>query len=104
MAAAKFSSVDDYIASFPKEIQTRLRAVRTAIKTSAPQADEVISYGIPTYILHGRLVYFAAYKHHIALFATRPVADDAAFRKQLETYAGPKGNLKFPLDEPLPTA
>lgn len=87
--------VDAYIAAAPKEAQPRLRELRQAIKSAAPKAQEKISYGIPFYEYHGRLIYFAGYKKHVALY---PVHDAMG----LERYQAPKATLRFPLDEPLP--
>ena len=87
--------VDAYIAAAPKEAQPRLRQLRQVIKSAAPKALEKISYGIPFYEYHGRLIYFAGYKKHLALYP----AQDA---KGLERYQAAKGTLRFPLDEPLP--
>src|SRR5262245_42262135 len=100
MATRKSSEVDAYIAGFPRPIQARLKKVRSTIRTHAPKASEVISYRIPAYRQHGMLVYFAGFKEHIGLFP--PVRGDAALARALSRYAGPKGNLRFSHDEPLP--
>jgi uncharacterized protein YdhG (YjbR/CyaY superfamily) len=94
--------VDAYIATFPKHVQVLLKRVRAAIRAAAPDAEETLSYRIPAYRQHGMLVYFAGFKGHIGLFP--PVRGSAALEKATARYAGPKGNLRFPYDEPLPLA
>ena len=96
------ANIDDYIATFPSEIQTILEKVRATIKKAAPDAAETISYQIPTFTLGGNLVHFAAFKHHIGLYP--PIRGDARLEKALSPYAGEKGNLRFPLDQPIPYA
>ena len=92
--------IDAYIASFPKDVQKLLQKVRTTIKSAAPQAEEVISYGMPLFRLNTRLVYFAAHKNHIGLY---PMATGiAAFKKELSIYKGARGSVQFPFDKPLP--
>jgi uncharacterized protein YdhG (YjbR/CyaY superfamily) len=98
----KSADVDAYIAGFPKPAQTLLRKVRRTIRAAAPRAEEVISYRIPAYKLHGMIVYFAGFKSHIGLFP--PVRGSAALEKAVARYAGPKGNLRFPYKEGLPLA
>ena len=98
---AKPQSIEQYIAACPPEARAILRELRSAIKRAAPpEADEAISYRMPAFILHGVLVYFAAFKNHIGMFP--PIRGDARLKAALAKYAGPKGNLKFPLDEPIP--
>jgi uncharacterized protein YdhG (YjbR/CyaY superfamily) len=93
-------STDAYIATFPKSVQVLLTKVRRTIRAAAPNATEVISYNMPAFKQHGMLVYFAGFKGHIGLYP--PVHGDAALEKAIAKYAGPKGNLKFPYDSPLP--
>ena len=101
MAKAQPSKdIDGYIAQFPADVQAILRKVRTTISKAAPAAKETISYQMPAFKLHGILVYFAAWKKHIGLYP--PVSGDKALEKAVARYAGPKGNLQFPLDEPIP--
>ena len=95
-------NVDSYINSFPRDVQVLLRKVRRTIRAAAPKATELISYRMPAYKQHGMLVYFAGFKNHIGLYP--PVRGNAALQKSAAKYAGPKGNLKFPFDEPLPLA
>jgi len=98
---SRFASMDDYIATFPEDVQNILKQVRSTIKAAAPTAEETISYEIPTFKLNGKyLIYFAGWKNHISIY---PIpAGDAAFRKAVEPYVSGKGTLKFPLDKPIP--
>jgi len=98
--STKPRSVDDYIAAFSPEVQTILQRIRLTIRNAAPAAQETISYNMPAYTLGGVLVYFAAFKKHIGLFP--PVRGDARLEKAISIYAGEKGNLRFPLDQPIP--
>lgn len=100
MSRAAPKDIDVYIAGFPPDVQTILRRIRSTIRDAAPAAEETISYRIPAFTLNGVLVYFAAFKQHIGLFP--PVRGDAGLEKAVARYAGPKGNLRFPLDEPIP--
>jgi uncharacterized protein YdhG (YjbR/CyaY superfamily) len=94
--------IDDYIAGFSIDVRKILEKVRTTIKKAAPEAQETISYAMPTFTLQGNLVHFAAFKKHIGFYP--PVKGDAALKKKTAAYAGPKGNLQFPLDSPIPYA
>jgi uncharacterized protein YdhG (YjbR/CyaY superfamily) len=96
-----YGSIDEYIAGFPEEVQTLLQTVRATIKAAAPDAQEKISYQMPTFTLHGTLVYFAAWKDHIGLYALPTGVE--AFREELAPYATSKGTVKLPIDKPLPT-
>jgi uncharacterized protein YdhG (YjbR/CyaY superfamily) len=98
----KPKDIDDYISRCPVEVQGILQRVRETIRDAAPDANEVISYQMPAFRQHGILVYFAAWQKHIGLYP--PVSGDAAIEKAVSKYAGPKGNLQFPLDEPIPYA
>ncbi|MCK7495230.1 MAG: DUF1801 domain-containing protein [Comamonadaceae bacterium] len=93
------TSVDEYIAGFPADIQAVLQAVRATVRAAAPDAEERISYRMPAVFQHGVVVYFAAFKRHIGLF---PPVEDPAVRARVAPYAGPKGNLQFPYDRPVP--
>jgi len=95
-----YSSVDEYIATFPEEVQTILQELRAVIKEAAPEATERISYQLPTFFLHGNLVHFAAYKKHIGFYPTP--SGITAFQEELAGYPGAKGSVQFPLDQPLP--
>jgi uncharacterized protein YdhG (YjbR/CyaY superfamily) len=96
-------SIDDYIAGFPKDVQVVLKKIRKTIRKVAPEAEESISYRIPTYKLAGRAaVYFAGFNAHVSIY---PVTADLRERvKQLARYEGGKGTARFPLDEPIPYA
>ena len=93
-------NVDEYIATFPSDVQTILQRVRRTIRRAAPDAEETISYRIPTFTLNGVLVHFAAFRSHIGLYP--PVRGDARLERAVARYAGEKGNLRFPLDQPIP--
>jgi uncharacterized protein YdhG (YjbR/CyaY superfamily) len=99
--AAKPTTIDDYIASFPADVQAILQEVRRIIRNAVPAADETISYGIPTFTFDGRyLVYFAGWKRHISVY---PVpTGDATFEREIDPFRAGKGTLKFPLDKPIP--
>jgi uncharacterized protein YdhG (YjbR/CyaY superfamily) len=96
------SPVDAYIAGFDPDVQAILRKIRTTIRKAVPKAEEVISYRIPAFRLNGVFLYYAAFKKHIGLYP--PVKGDEALVKAVARYAGPKNNLQFPLDEPIPYA
>ncbi len=93
-------NIDDYIISQPEEVRERLEQIRQAIIKSAPEAEESISYGMPTFKFNGPLVYFAAYKNHIGFYSL-PSAH-RVFQKELVGYKQGKGSVQFPLDKPLP--
>lgn len=96
------ATIKEYIADFPPPVRAILRQIRATIAAAAPDAQEVISYRMPAFKQNGMLLYFAAFKAHIGLFP--PVSGDPALEKALLSYRGPKGNLRFPLDEPMPYA
>jgi len=91
---------DAYIAGYPKETQKNLKLLRATIKKAAPQAEEIISYGMPAYKWNGMLVYFAAYEKHIGFYPGS--SGIAAFKKELASYKTSKGTVQFPVDEPVP--
>lgn len=93
-------SIDEYIAASSPEVQPLLKKIRKTISDAAPQAQEVISYGIPALKQGGILVYFAAFKKHIGLYP--PVRGDARLMRDMAPFAGDKGNLRFPLGKPIP--
>ena len=92
--------IDGYISQFPPDVQAILQKVRTTISGAAPEAKETISYLMPAFRQHGILVYFAAWEKHIGMYP--PISGDKALEKAIARYAGPKGNLQFPLDHPIP--
>ncbi len=99
--APKFTTIDDYIASYPDDVQEILEKVRRTIRSAVPEPGETISYAMPTITLDGRpLVYFAAWKHHIGLYPI-PRAD-AATERDLAPYRSTKDTVKLPLDKPIP--
>ena len=91
---------DTYIAGYPKETQKNLKLLRATIKKAAPQAEEIISYGMPAYKWNGMLVYFAAYEKHIGFYPGS--SGIAAFKKELASYKTSKGTVQFPVEEPVP--
>lgn len=93
-------TVDSYIASFPAAVQALLQQVRKTIRQAAPDATEDIKYGIPTFILNGNLVHYAAFKHHIGFYPAP--TGIKAFEQELSPYKQGKGSIQFPLDQPLP--
>jgi uncharacterized protein YdhG (YjbR/CyaY superfamily) len=95
-----FHTIDEYINTFPKEIQDILEKLRQTIQKAAPDATEAISYGIPTFKLHGNLVHFAAYKNHIGFYPTSGPIE--AFKKELSGYKRSKGTVQFPINQSLP--
>ena len=98
----KPANIDEYIASFPEDIQKSLQKIRQTIRKAAPEAQEVISYSIPAFKLNGILVYFAAFKDHIGFFPTASGVE--AFKKELTTYKTTKGTIHFLYKEPVPYA
>ncbi len=95
------NDVENYIATFPTEVQQILRQIRKVILQTAPNAVEKVAYGMPGYKLNGKpLVYFAGYAKHVGLYAT-PVAHEA-FANELKGYKQGKGSVQFPLNKPIP--
>ena len=90
-----------YIAAAPASVRPILKALRAAVRRAAPDAEERISYRMPAYFYHGVLVYFSAFKGHIGLF---PPVREKSLLPLVAKYAGPKGNLRFPLSDPIPYA
>jgi uncharacterized protein YdhG (YjbR/CyaY superfamily) len=96
-----FTSVDQYIGTFPQDVQKTLEEIRNTIKAIVPDAKEKISYQIPCFELNGRnLIHFAGWNRHISMYPVS--AGDEAFEKKIARYVAGKGTLKFPLDEPIP--
>jgi len=100
MTTAKPTSIDEYIAGFSAEIQAILQEIRATIKAAAPEAKEAIRYAIPTFILKGNLVHFAAFKNHIGFYPAPTGAE--AFKNELSVYKTGKGSVQFPLDQHMP--
>jgi len=92
--------IDEYILEFPTEVQEKLKNLRKVIKESAPDAEEKISYQMPTFVLHGNLVQFAAHQNHIGFYPTPSGIN--AFKHELSEYKGAKGSIQFPMEKPLP--
>ncbi len=96
-----YRNVDEYIMTFPEDVQKRLKQIRTTIKKEAPDAEESISYGMPAYKLSGKpLVYFAAFEKHIGFYATP--SGHSEFAEELSQYKQGKGSVQFPLNKSLP--
>jgi len=95
-------SIDTYISAYPKEVQILLQKVRDTIHSAAPDAQETIAYGIPTFTLNGNLVHFGGFKNHIGFYPAPSGTKE--FERELSKYEGAKGSVKFPLDQPLPLA
>jgi uncharacterized protein YdhG (YjbR/CyaY superfamily) len=97
-----FESIDEYIASFPKSVQTVLEQIRQAIRDAAPKAEETISYNMPAFKLNGNLVWFGAFKNHIGFYPRESVIKE--FKEKLSGYevSTVQGTVKFPLDKPIP--
>ena len=95
-----FHSIDEYLATFPKDVQKILQELRATIQAAAPDAEEKISYQMPTFALKGNLVYFAAWKTHVGFY---PGANGVkTFAQELAKYETAKGSVRFPLTDPLP--
>jgi uncharacterized protein YdhG (YjbR/CyaY superfamily) len=94
------TTIDEYISAFPPKVRAILGKIRATISEAAPDAQEVISYRMPAFKQQGVLLYFAAFKAHIGLFP--PVSGEPSLEKALAPYRGPKRNLRFPLDRPIP--
>ncbi len=92
--------IDAYIAAFPADVRERLEQMRTAIRAEAPDAEEAIKYGIPTFVLHGNLVHFAAFQNHIGFYPTPSGIE--TFARELSPYESAKGSVRFPFEQPLP--
>ena len=93
-------NVDEYISNAPKETQEKLKQIRSIIKTTTPNSEEKISYGMPYYKYKGRLAYFAYAKTHVGLYLTPPIIKD--FKKELEGYSTSTATIRFPLNKKLP--
>lgn len=94
------TTIDEYIALFPPEVQAILARLRQIVREAAPEASEAIKYQMPTFVLNGNLVHFAAFKNHIGFY---PVPSGIeAFKEELSKYEGGKGSVQFPLNQPIP--
>ena len=93
-------NIDDYIAGFPDDVQKILEKIRVRIRKAAPDAEEAIKYQMPTFVLKGNLMHFAAWKEHIGFYGAS--AGTKTLKDEMAVYAGPKGSLIFPLDKPIP--
>lgn len=97
----KFATIDEYIASFPPDVQEKLQSIRNVIRRAAPDAEEAIRYGIPTFRLDGsNLVHFAAFRYHLSFFPTASGVEK--FKKELSSYKLSKGTIQFPPDKQVP--
>jgi uncharacterized protein YdhG (YjbR/CyaY superfamily) len=94
------TTIDEYIAEFPANVQHKLQDVRRVIRAAAPDAEDAIKYRIPTFVLNENLVHFAAFDKHIGFYPTP--SGIAAFKDELSAYHSAKGSVQFPLDEPIP--
>lgn len=102
MPTAPTPTIDSYIAGFPPDVKVVLRKVRATIQKAAPDAQEAMKYGIPTYTLNGNLVHFAAFANHIGFYPTP--SGMTHFQKELSIYKSAKGSVQFPLDRTIPYA
>jgi len=92
--------IDEYIGSFPKDLQEILEKIRITIREAAPDAEEAIKYKMPTFTLHGNLVHFAVFTKHIGFYPAPRGAEE--FKDELSAYEGAKSSVSFPLDQPIP--
>jgi len=95
-----YTNIDEYIATFPDDVQKVLQKIRSTIRKAAPKAEETISYQIPTFKLNGYLIYFAGYQKHVSVYPAP--RGEKEFKKELAAYKGGKGTVQFPLDKPVP--
>jgi uncharacterized protein YdhG (YjbR/CyaY superfamily) len=93
------STIDEYIARCPEDVQAILAEIREIIRKAAPTAEETIKYQIPTFVLNGNLVHFAAFQNHIGFYPTP--SGITKFQQELSAYKGAKGSVQFPLDAPI---
>jgi uncharacterized protein YdhG (YjbR/CyaY superfamily) len=102
MAKTDYRTADEYIATFPDDVQRVLQTVRQTIREAVPDAEEVISYQIPVFKFHGWLLYYSAYKNHYSLSCPPPFTLFEVFKNELSAYEVTKSAIKFPLDQPIP--
>ena len=96
----QFKTIDEYIQTFPEDVQIILKKMRKTIRSATPEAVETISYQIPAFKLNGVLVYFAAFKNHIGFYPTSSGIEE--FKKELSLYKGGKGSVQFQIEKPIP--
>ncbi len=101
-STAEPQTIDEYIAGYPEDVQAILSKIRATIREEAPEAEETIKYRMPTFMLDGNLVYFAAFKNHIGFYPI-PTGIEK-FKKELSAYKTARGSVQFPLDKPIPYA
>lgn len=99
---APATPIDAYVAGCPPDVQRILRRIRQVVRKAVPEAEERLSYRMPTFFADGVLLHVGAFRTHIGLFP--PVRGDARLEQAVVRYAGPKGNLRLPLDQPIPYA
>ncbi len=95
-----FEDINEYISEFPEEIKVILKQIRQIIREAAPEAKEAIKYGMPTFVLNGNLVHFAAFKNHIGFYPAPSGID--AYINELAVYRTGKGTIQFPINKPIP--
>jgi len=100
MEGKKIETIDEYISDFPLEIQEKLKSLRNVIKEAAPEAEEKMSWQMPTFYLNGNLVHFAAYKNHVGFYPAPSAIEE--FKEQLSLYKGAKGSVQFLHNKPMP--
>jgi uncharacterized protein YdhG (YjbR/CyaY superfamily) len=98
----KFETVDEYLSVFPKNVKSILEQLRKTIQQAAPQAEELISYNMPAFRVHGMLVYYAAYKEHIGFYPGAGAIINGVFKNELAGYETSKGTIRFPIEKALP--
>ena len=98
--SAEPTTIDEYIAGYPANVQEILRTIRAVIREEAPDAEEAIKYQLPTFVLNGNLVHFGAFKNHIGFYPAPQGIEE--FKEELSAYKGAKGSVQFPLDQPMP--
>lgn len=99
-AQASPRNIDEYIAGFPRNVQAILEQIRSIVRRAAPDAEEAIKYQIPTFVLNGNLVHFAAFKNHIGFYPTP--SGIVTFKDELAPYQSAKGSIQCPIDKPMP--
>ena len=100
MRQAEYKNIDEYISLFPENVRGILQRMRQVIREAAPEAQETISYGIPTFKLKGNLVHFGGYKKHVSFYPSPSGIE--AFSEELAAYETSRGTVKFPVDKPVP--